>query len=278
VSRVDDAGIKRIDDLLGAWRQGDCVVGEQWFFFRLDVAVPLTEDAVTAAEEEVDIGEAEVRGFMVATQTCDIVRTCAERPFVEVCPLVEVDVRKLGEIKRAARPNYAFVPALEDQRMVADLDRVMTVEKAVLTRWARTPGTRDDDDARRVAQALARKRARPAFPDDFSTLVSKLREHMSGKHDKNSPEGEALRRLREIRVRAAPSWEAREVEITLWFIRGEDEGEEVDEAFLAKWLALVPSGGRFKVDGVIQRLEDMTAREYVESDPLDLDHLSTRAG
>ena len=35
--------------------------------------------------------------------------------------------------------------------------------------------------------------------------------------------------------------------------------------------------GRFvRVDGVVQTLDDLTARDYVESDPLDLDHLSTR--
>ena len=36
-------------------------------------------------------------------------------------------------------------------------------------------------------------------------------------------------------------------------------------------------GGRFRsVDGVITSLDDLTARDYVESDPLDLDHLSAR--
>ena len=33
-----------------------------------------------------------------------------------------------------------------------------------------------------------------------------------------------------------------------------------------------------RVDGVVLTLDDLTARDFVESDPLDLDHLSTREG
>ncbi len=41
----------------------------------------------------------------------------------------------------------------------------------------------------------------------------------------------------------------------------------------------MPKRGRFvDVQAVVQTLEDLTAREYVESDPLDLDYLSTRNG
>ena len=37
--------------------------------------------------------------------------------------------------------------------------------------------------------------------------------------------------------------------------------------------------GRFaNVEGVVVTLADMTAEEYVNSDPLDLDYLSTRGG
>ena len=96
---TDEAGRERIDEAMEAWRQGDCVLGEHWFLFRLDIGAPLTGEAAEAAAEGVDTGEAEVRGLMVATQTCDIVRGCGERPFVEVCPLVEVDPEKLERLE-----------------------------------------------------------------------------------------------------------------------------------------------------------------------------------
>ncbi len=64
-----------------------------------------------------------------------------------------------------------------------------------------------------------------------------------------------------------------------WFIRSDEE--PVFEA--QGWehcLTALPepqsTSGRFvRVDGVAQIVDDLTARDYVESDPLDLDHLST---
>jgi hypothetical protein len=44
-------------------------------------------------------------------------------------------------------------------------------------------------------------------------------------------------------------------------------------------LKRVPATGRFtEVDGAVLTLDDLTAREYVESDPLDVDHLSSTEG
>ena len=277
---LDADGCAHVDAALLTWRQGDCVVGEQWFVFRTDLERPLTPDGAAASAEGVDTAESEVFGFMVLTQTCDLVRKSGERPFVEVCPLVEVDEAQHRETERGRRPNYAFVPALADRRLVGDLDRVMTVEKALVAGWARVAGWQTDADARRLALALARKRARVAFPDDFVEFAMPLMSRMSSKHDKQSDEGRALRALREIRVRAEPSWGADEVKLAFWFIRDADdatfEGKRWDQ-FLAEWERRIPKGGRFvDIQAVVQTLEDLTAREYVESDPLDLDYLSTR--
>ena len=210
---IDDAGRKRVDEQLSAWRQGDCVIGEHWFLFRTNTERPLTGNAAVAVTGGAENAEAGVRGFAVLTQTCDLVRPCAKRPFVEVCPLVEVDDRVLHEIRRGRRPNYGFIPGVARHRLVADLDRVMTVEKTVVAVWERTEGCRTEDDARRLSLALARKRARTAFPDDFVAFASPLVDRILRKHDKQSDEGRALRSLREIRVRAAPSWDAAAVEL-----------------------------------------------------------------
>ena len=278
---LDDDGRQQVDQQLEDWRQGDCVVGEQWLLFRTDVARPLTKDGA-AAEEGAENAEAEALGFAVVTQTCDLVRRCGGRPFVEVCPLVEVDESVLREAERGRRPNYAFIPGVADQRLVADLDRVMTFEKSVVAGWERVQGCLDDDDTRRLSLALARKRARTAFPGDFVAFASPLMKRMSSKHDNESDEGRALRALREIRVRAAPSWDADEVGLIFWFIRNEDEPTFENQGwdhYLDAWLKRVTKKDRFiDVAGVVMTLDDLTAREYVESDPLDLDHLSSREG
>ena len=279
---LDADGRAKIDEALQQWRQGDCVLGEQWFVFRVSPDAPLTNDAVAAAEDRVDNAESAVFGFAVVTQTCDIVRDCDERPFVEICPLVEVGKDKLHEIERSRRPNYAYLPGVSDQHLVADLDRVMTVEKPVVAQWKRVAGCLDNNDSRRLSLALSRKRARIAFPDDFVAFVAPLMNRMSTKHDKGSDEGQALRALREIRVRAAPSWDTDTVQLMFWFIRNKDQPtfeKQGWDVLLEAWLKRVPATGRFaEVDGAVLTLDDLTACDYVESDPLDLDHLSSREG
>lgn len=275
---VDEKDRESIDEAMSRWRQGDCALGEHWFLFRLDTQIPITQEAVEAANEGANAAEAEVRGLMVATQTCDLVRNCNKRPFVEVCPLVEVDDDKLKDIERGRRPAYAYLPGVANQKLVADLDRVMTVEKAVVAKWKRKPGCATDPEVRQLALTLSRKRARFAFPDDFAAGVSKLRDHLSGKHGKNSDAGRALRGLREIRVRAAPSWDAPLVEIRFYFIRNSDTPDLVNgrwDIHLKAWLEFLESNWRFTLrGGVVQTIDDLTARDYIESDPLDLDHLS----
>lgn len=217
---VDANSRSKINEALQQWRQGDCVLGEQWFTFRLSPDAPLTDDAAAAAKDGVDNAESAVFGFAILTQTCDVVRECGERPFVEVCPLVEVDDDKLYEIERGRRPNYAYLPGVSNLHLVADLDRVMTVEKSLVAQWDRIVGCLHDNDSRRLSLALSRKRARIAFPDDVVAWVTPLISRMSTKHDKASDEGRALRSLREIRVRAAPSWDTKTIGL-MFFIHPE---------------------------------------------------------
>lgn len=270
--------MQQVDAALREWRQGDCVLGEHWFVYRFDPQQPLTESS-KAVDDDTDLAESEVMGLAVVTQTCDIIRSCTSRSFVEVVPLVMVDETWLSEIKRGRRPQYAFIPGTADKRLVADLDRVMTVEKAVVAKWCRINGCSNDKEIRDLGQSLARKRVRFAFPDDFTNLAQSLQKRLQEKHPKLSDEGKALRALREIRVRAAPSWDAPEIEIMFWFILNENNltfnGAGWHE-MLEKWLDLVPESGRFKsIEGQASTLEDLTAKDYVESNPLDLEHLST---
>ena len=270
--------VQSVDTALAQWRQGDCVLGEHWFLHRTDGSFAVTEAGKAAVAGNGDIAEQEVAGLVVVTQTCEVVRSCLDRPFVEVCPLVRVSQEHLHEVQRGRRPAYGFVPALAAQQLVADLDRVMTVEKPLVATWQRLAGCRDDTEVRIFSQALARKRIRFAFSDDFTALVRKLQLRLIDKHDKHSIEGRSLRALREIRVHASPTWGDNRIDIFFWFIRHEIdvefEGESWD-TLLQHWLKLVPPSGRFHaVEGQVVTLDDMTATDYVESDPLDLDHLS----
>lgn len=275
----DSQQAERIDVALSEWRQGDAAIEERWFTHVAEPALSLTPESAQT-DEGLQAITSEVEGLVIVTQTCDVVRSCVARPFVEVAPLVQISRAALHAVEKGRRPAQALLPALAERNLVVDLDRIMTVEKSVIASWTRTPGCGTDWEVRAFALALARKRARVAFPDNFVALVSNLMRRMSSKHDKDSDEARVLRALREIRVRAAPAWNADEIALTFWFIRDEDASGFVAEGwdhYLDAWLKRLHTDQRFtSIDGTIQTLDDLTAREYVESDPLDLDHLSSR--
>ena len=285
---LSDEDERTIDQTLQAWRQGDVSLdaGLELLHFA-DLSRPHSPASTQVAEtlarnrEAIEAGPTpvldEVRGVVVLSQTCDVVRGCRDRPFVEIGPLIEVPEPLVEEIRRLERPAFAYVPSTADECLVGDLDRTMTVEKAILAGWTRNPGCETDYEMRDFADALARKRSRFAFPDDFVTATRNLQERLTDKHNTQTDEGAHLRALREIRVRAAPSWDDGEVQLNWWFIKDADPVDApVDWLFfLEQWIALFDQTGRFRLDPPIAcRLEDMTARDYVESDRLDLDRLS----
>ena len=64
----------------------------------------------------------------------------------------------------------------------------------------------------------------------------------------------------------------------MWFVKEADPPgfEPTWPAYLDKWMDKLDAKGRFVVDGaVVCGLQDMTAKDYVESDRLDLDQLSS---
>lgn len=267
-------------DRLNVWRQGDVSL-DAAEFVHVRLAGPRDPSEGGGEDELFEAVPTEVRGLAVLTQTCELIRPSSERPFVEVAPLVEsLDEDEYRQVERGLRPRYAPLPSLRERRLVADLDRVMTMEKEDLHRLTPTRGLISENDDRRFRLALARKRARAAFPDEFGDLASSFQKRLKEKHDRNSPEAVALGALREIRVRAIPDWSAPTVEVFFWFVTKDDSvpGADLEEQ-VRKWMALLKTSERFP--GFVHRittLTSMSARDFVESDPLDLDYLTTRAG
>lgn len=212
-----------IDAALQQWCQGDTIFGSGLAFVHVaDLARPVSAEAkeqagaMAAAGEKAGgttLLESEVEGFVVITQTCDVVREAEKRPYVELAPLVEVSEADLAAIEGLQRPAFAFVPALAAKRLVADLDRTMTIEKSVLVAQPRQPGVTTDAEVRAFALALARKRSRFAFPNTFVDLVRLLQKRIVARYGKTSEEGLHVSALSEIRVAASPSWSAEPAEI-----------------------------------------------------------------
>lgn len=277
--------LRRVDAAMQSWRQGDVALGVDWFVHLGNPGMPLTPaaEAWTAANpglesSDIELIESTVDGVVVVSQTCDLVRSAVERPFVEVAPLVSMESARIEEVRRLRRPRYAYVPAVAGRGLVADLDRIMTVEKTIVMTWERTPGWSSDAESRALVEALARKRLRPAFPDDFVEFVSPLKNLLTKRAQKKSVEGQAVDALIEIRVDADPGWDADRVEVMLWFLRPEDAelGDLQPDwsPWVDQWMKLLPASGRYRAEGQAVPLSRMTALEYCRSERLDLDHLS----
>lgn len=273
---------ERINTSVSQWRQGD--VGSlrvvNWIAAPSD---PIT-DASAAAARDVDAATAvvhvEVEGVVLITQTCDIVRDCRTRPFVIVAPLVTLKNPAASEALRGMRPRFVNVPAL-GPFVFADLDHLVTVEKSVLARLPRTPGTTSDEEIRRFGLQVGRKMSRFAFPDDLAVALRGLVARIRNKHAKDSAEGRALAALEEIRITATPDWSGDRVGCFLIFAPPtRDEADETMDAaawerLITGWIAKTePFGIIDVIEGAMIPLDELTAREYLDSDPLDLDYLS----
>jgi hypothetical protein len=284
------ADIEAIDRLVedAGWRQGDLVLDDNLtFLHQADPTRPLTDEGEFQAKEATAAGETEslfgiitpVPGLAVLTQTCDLVRSCGIRKFVELAPLFAADETLRATIRKGMRPAYAWLPGAAEHGLVVDLDRVMTVEKAVLAGWPRTPGWATEDDLRSFARALARKRDRFAFPGDFNSLLKPMVDRIKAKHGNLSAEGKALLQVRQIRARAAPSWhDPGPVEVQLTFVIEDGLSAEERTALgsqVRSWCDRVPENPRYDLlPPLVASRDDLTARDMDESDQLDLDHLS----
>ena len=246
-------------------RQGDFSFDENWFVYR---SAP-DHGGNSVVEEE-------IVGIVILSQSCDIVRDASERPYLEVCPLVQIKQDSiLNEIQKGLRPRYAYVPQAAEQMLVADLDRVMTVDKAHASSWKFQKGCINGQEQRHFASALARKRTRFALPDDIVQRLRPLQTRILKKHPRDSPEGRLLRLMKEIRLLAFPSWESSRTVTLYFFFPEEIEIAPEAENQCALWIdSLGETAGNPTFEGIATHYSALSAWEYRMSVPLDLDHLS----
>lgn len=277
--------IAGINEAIKKWRQGDFFLADNLFFIHLaDLERPLTNESVEIADERArDNGALEVEGiastvigYVVITQTCDIVRDCIARSYVELSPLVAANESTLKETRLLRRPAFAYVPGASSYNLIVDLDRIITVEKSILSSYSPVRGCNDDSERRAFAEALARHRNRSAFPDDFNECMVPVKNHLKKIHRKSDDEGFLINSIGEIRVTASPNWDVEKINIFLWFILHPQEASPTTDIsqYIDKWLSLFKESEKYELQAVVCRLEDMKASDYVGSDRLDLDQLS----
>ena len=277
-----------IKERIKHWKQGDVTLGSGLEFVHMaDLSAPCSLEAGRRAAR-FNVRDLEARpvpvtdvavGLVVLTQTCDIVRACDKNPFVQVAPIIVLDNDRMKQVRNLMRYSFALIPNLQEDRMVADLDRVMTVEKPMLAKWNRLSGCRTDAEARDFAKAVARRFDRFAFPDDFVAAVKKLRKYFINKYERKTVEGALLRAVKEIRVQAEPSWSSNEtrIRLTWWFIVDPNSPSDASdwEAHTNKWIGLFNTSGRYEINACFMRdTRLMSLRDYEKSVHLDLDRLS----
>lgn len=263
---------------LDGWQQGDCLLGEHGFLARFSLERPLTEESRLASEQGVDISEALFPGFVILSQTCDVVRAMIDRPYLEVAALRLVDPKELEQIRKGRKPRFAFLPGLEDRSLVADLDLVNTVEKAVLLAVPPVRGCRSDDEIRHFAANLGRKRTRFAFPDAVTDMLGSWVSRLKKKHESSNEEGQVARWIRELRLAASPDWSADPIRLHFWILlddKAPDGAVSRIDAQFAKWVDAFERPANVEdISWQVASLDTMSAREFLQSDPLDLEHLS----
>ncbi len=152
-------------------------------------------------------------GVVLLSQTCDIIQ--ANRPTVQVAPLIRLLEQLAMEARGGKRPRYAHVPNAGID-LFADLAFIATLDKAFLAAQTRYPGVTTDKDGRRFSQAIARRFGRFAFPDDITPWLQPLQQLLSKRSGKpNSPEGSALKDVVQLRIESSAEWTTRPCELTL---------------------------------------------------------------
>ena len=275
----DAALVHRLNDHLQSWRQGDLVQPGVFSWMAMPQEA-LTARAAEAGGDSLTCVALETPELAVISQTCDIVRDCTQRPYLLLAPVVTLDEPAAGEARRGSRPRFVPLPGAGDRAFV-DLDRVMTVEKSMVLASTPRRGLCDEASQRRFGAGVARTFSRFAFPNDLSMSLKGLVRHIRSNHDRDTPGGRALGILKEIRVTGSLSWDAPEIEAFVSFcpatlaeatsLMNEEEWDRLVDGWKTR---AKPTGVIRSVDGAMIPLDGMTAQEYLDSDPLDLDYLS----
>ena len=250
--------------LLDEWRQSDFAID--------DFEMPLWLND----EEGGDLFAAvAVKGLALVSQSCDIIRSEVERPYVQVAALVPVDAKEMDAIKRRRKPRYAAYGALEQHGFAVDLDLVATVDKRVVSRWMRHEGCASSQERTDFSAALARHKERFAFPDEFNKALVPMRRWIERKFEKPNVHGEMLRSIEEIRV-CCDDWESPSPELDfVGVLIGEPDATRRlgwADSMKALEATLTPTYPQASLR--LATRNELTVEEYKSSVRLDLDGLS----
>ena len=276
MAEASSEGEDEILERLAEWQQGD---------FALDCGDFLFRDLV----EEIDdadggaVFDSGVVGLAVISQTCDVVRSPGDVGYVSVCPLVQIDPKRIGDVERGQAPRYGLL-SNAPEGVVVDFSRTMSVTKALLLTWTRSRGCADDAQQLEFARCLEMFFGRFAFPDDFVRSVASLRKAILDKYSKEGSDlGKAIRSIRELRAVPHAAWsDTASVPVSFIAILDDEEKREIKDRkrireLLKPAIDAIKWKSPFSIhpEGLsLATLADLTAADYLNSFPLDVNSLS----
>ncbi len=275
MSKPKETYQEEISEKLAEWQQGD---------FSLDCGDFVYGDLSDDGETLEAYFEEGIIGYAVVSQTCDIVRDPNKSDIknVSVCPLVKIISARLSDIEKGQAPRFGLLQAVP-KNTVVDFSRVMSISKKLLVKWDRKRGCLSEKDQIEFAYSLKQFFGRYAFPDGFNDSLSSFQKAVKSKYAKDSDLGKTVRSIRELRVYPHSDWNNSEcVPITFIVILEDDDVRELKDTNtisklikskidLIKWIKPYELHERAIH---MAKLSDLTAAEYLNSFPLDLNALS----
>ncbi len=254
--------------MLTEWRQGD-------FTTDASVAIRLAHHEKHGPRPK---GSKDHKGMVVVSQTCDIIREVEKQGTVIVASLIEVSPEIYANVRRKSAPRYIVMPEA-GENIVADLTTMMTVEKPLVAQWSRVVGFNDRERIN-FSRAVALFFSRPAFPDSLVCSLGKFRKEVLRKGPKSSTEfGKILNCVEEFRINEIADGQ---YQLLVFLVempeldgkRNRDEIAQMVESSVR--VALGDSGLEALIDTpiLVTTADDQTARDYLNSIPLDLNILS----
>lgn len=287
-------------EALDAWQQGDLLRGSPLFWLApagADPVIGLGEstgqdradgDSPPAAREEgagaegsplaLDAGTEDGGWFAITSQTCDVAAAGpgGRHPVVSVSPVYRMpngtSPDRLTRIAQGAVVDLVRVTAPPgDGFYVVDLRVSLPVSKGLLLERSPIAAWLDEEDRLDFAEAVARKARRPALADVISKdMVDSLNTYI-GTTSKQSPEWRE--KVSQVRLRISGGSRLRPTSVSLVVCC--DAKLTVEERSL--WRSWQKQGKRLLAQAgialepqLIQTMDELTARLYKDSVPLNL--------
>ena len=246
--------------------QGEVLAAEDACVTLAEASAPLSEEASRIAVEGsvgLIVVPTSVDNVVLLTQTCDLQAT-TEREFTcLVAPVFNYSQQFAHEAWRGRRPGFAGLPWVSETA-AADLSRVTSVERSVLIGVESLGHPRDLQERIHFAETIGRYLMRPALPNKINEVLKPFVDHISEKHDRNSPEGHCIHNVAEFRVEATPDIDHDDPALNIVMLLNESElptlarGEDVDDARID---ALVCMGQAKAAEAVIAATSPIRKRE-----------------